>query len=180
MGGLFITAAYARSLGDLQGFVAFSAGLQVFSIVIFIPGALSSYFVPRLSKASDAAFFATIRSALKTYLILGCISCLGALVIGPVLLAHLGLSLDLRTFLIYGIVQLAAALAALNAAFNQLLVSAGRFSMLTALSALWLLVLLLVQYVLEADAISVSLSLFIAYSVLLLSSWLACRSHRTR
>ncbi len=175
LAGLFFSNLRAKNSGDIEGVVAFALGLQVFSVVVFVPGALSSYFIPALVRAGRGSAEGMLAAAQRTYLALGLPMCVIALLASPLLFRYLHIALSLHNLLTYGLIQAAAALAALNAAYNQLWVSMGRFALMAGLSALWLLSLFGCQAIFGRDTVLISLSLLIAYGILIIAAWQAAR-----
>ena len=168
--GLFLSNLRARNTGDPEGIIAFAVGLQVFSVVVFVPSALSSHFIPALVRAGEASTKGMLVAAQRTYLMLGVPMCLVALAASPLLFRYLHVSFAGPNFLTFGLIQVAALLAAINAAYNQVWASLGRFSLMAGLNAIWLLSVLASQAILGGGTVMVSLSLVVGYAVLMVAA----------
>ena len=173
--GLFLAGLKAKHAGDPAEYVAFSLGLQVFSVVVFIPGALSSYFIPRMVRAEIGTLRDDVTATVRAYAMIGVLAFAGAMIISPLCFRYLQQPGEPRLFGIFALVQFAALLAAVNAAYNQVLVGLARFSMLALLSLLWLLVLLAGLLLGDDRGIWIAAALAAAYGVLVLASGYACR-----
>ncbi len=173
--GLFIAGLKAKHAGDPPAFVVFSLGLQVFSVVVFIPGALSSYFIPRLVRSEPGALRSGVNSTVRAYTTIAMLLFVVVIVISPICFWYLQQPLGSRLFSIFALIQLAALLAAINAAYNQVLVGLGRFFTLAILSLVWLLVFLGAQSLGGGGVVWIASALVIAYGVLVLTSRFACR-----
>lgn len=175
VGGLFIAGARVKHAGDESAYVAFTLGLQVFSVVVFIPGALSSYFVPRLVRSSAAEAQDALVAAVRAYALIGATALLVAMLAAPMLFHHLLQPAAPHQWAIFALIQIAALLAAINAAFTQALVSMGRFGVLALLSLAWLAVLLGCLVVAERHVVWIAAALAIAYAALVPVSGTVCR-----
>lgn len=173
--GLFLSASMAGKSTDHPDFVAFSLGLQMFSVVVFIPGALGSYFIPRLVRSGAADAAASSGVVVRSYAWLAMLSLVAAMALSPLCFRYLQVAAQAEQYMIVALIQLAAALAAINAAYNQVLVGQGRFAMLASFSLLWLLVVSAVQFVAGGRVIWIAGSLIIAYGALVVASAAACR-----
>ena len=173
--GLFISASRARHAGDPDGYVAFSLGLQVFSIVVFIPGAMSGYFIPKLVRAG-AETGTRIGPAVRAYLLLAVPAFCAAVALSPLFFRYLEQPPQPRLIAIFALIQFAAVLAAVNAAYNQVLVASGRFATLAMLSAGWLLTLVGVLWLRGDQTIWIAAAIALAYAALVFASRHACRS----
>ena len=175
IGGLFLAGLKAKHAGDPAGYVAFSLGLQVFSVVVFIPGALSSYFIPRMVRSEIGTLRDDVAATVRAYAMIGALAFAGAMIISPLCFRYLQQPGEPRLFGIFALVQFAALLAAVNAAYNQVLVGLARFPMLALLSLLWLLVLLAGLSLGDDRGVWIAAALVAAYAVLVLASGYACR-----
>ena len=173
--GLFIAGARVKHAGDEAAYVAFTLGLQVFSVVIFIPGALSAYLVPRLVRSGAAGARDALTATVRTYALIGVVALLSAMLVAPVLFQYLQQPAEPRQWWIFALIQVAAVLAAINAAFTQTLVSMGRFRALAMLSLAWLVVLLGFLVVARLDGVWIAAALAIDYAVLVSASGTVCR-----
>lgn len=172
--GLFVAGLNAKQADDPPAFVAFSLGLQVFSVVVFIPGALSSYFIPRLVRSEPGTLRRGVNSTMRAYVVVATLMFGLAMAISPLCFQYLQLPLEPRLFSIFALIQLAAVLAAVNAAYNQVLVGLGRFFALAMLSLAWFLVLLGAQSFGYGGGVWIASTLVIAYGVLVFASGIAC------
>jgi hypothetical protein len=166
--GLFVCGLAARSSGDAQGFASFSLGMQMFSVIVFVPGALSSYFVPRLTRNGSVS--ENFRGIFVAYAKLGAFAFVVALVLLPILFAHVGIDRTERNVITYALIQVSALVAATNAAFNQSFVSEGRFRKLAALSVLWFIALVGSLALMPRTSTMVAFSVLVAYVIVLVAA----------
>lgn len=175
LAGLFAAGLRAKQAGDPAAYVAFTLGLQAFSVVVFVPGSLSSYFVPRLIQSGVAAAPSALALAVRIYTFIAILMFLLALLLAPLLFYYLNQAGEARQWVVFTLIQLAAVLAATNAAYNQLLVGLGRFFALAILSLTWLVVLASLLAVAGSRVEWVAGALVAAYAVLVLISGCVCR-----
>lgn len=173
LGGLFVSNYRVKMSGSHSDYVAFSLGLQMFAVVVFVPGAMSSYFVPKLVRANSASARQSMNAAVQSYLVVGLLAFFGAVALSPWLLRYLDQQPSTRQFEIFVLIQAAAMLAAVNAAYNQVLVVLGRFAFMAGLSLVWLTTMLCVQ-LFQDGGTWIALSLVVAYGTLVVTSGLGC------
>lgn len=157
---------------------AFSLGFQLFSITIFIPGALGGVVTP---KAADIARTDSGRSqATKTiflsYLLLSVAIAAGILLCLPLLISVYKIPEEGTAVTIIAILQGTSILAAGCAAFNQMAAARRAFGLLLAMSSAWLLASLLGVALVglcaaRHAALGSALALLAAYGVSLIIGW---------
>lgn len=174
--GYYLGNVRAVSIEDPQLRGSVALGLQMLALVVFVPGALSSYFVPRFQRLegrdSSRQFVA---NAARVYLLLGVGTATACLLMMPVIAMAWDLEVRRESMLIFATLMFAAVLASTNAVFNQLFVSLRAFGAQAIFGCVWVLVVAGVLHWAPPSGTNVGLALVSGYAVLLASLMLYAR-----
>lgn len=167
--GFYVVNARTGSLDSGAGRGSIAIGLQLLAIVIFVPGALSPYLIPKLqAESSDAGVRRLIFKAMATYASLAVLVAGSCIVLLPAISLVWGFEMPKDGQLAFGLLMLAAVLAASNAALNQYFVSVRSFGLQAALACVWLTVVMSIMLPTDVTITMPGFALIVAYVVILL------------
>lgn len=162
----FLLGQQVNFSSDIDNKAAFFLGFQLFSIILFIPGALGSVFVPRLSQAMSTHKRKLIFQLSSFYFLVG----LGWLILIYLILPYLfqwyGISPNRELFVMVLVWQIAGIFAALGAIQNQLLVAFNDYSFLLLGSLIWAALVLLISTSFENAMLGGAIGTLVSYIIL--------------
>lgn len=169
--GFYAVNRSAVLIDDGNSRATIALGVQVLSVVIFIPGALSSYLVPtlRFEAASTAVRRLVLKSAVA-YLAIGSMVAAALWVLRPSLEVLYGLRIAGADLVAFAVLLAASVVAASNAIFNQLFVAWRRFGHQLLLALLWLVTLIVGLLVADGEPVAIGSGLLVAYIALACAS----------
>lgn len=164
--GFFLVNNNAMESSNESYKVCLALALQLFTVTVFIPGAMSSYFVPSLSHLTDHKDkYRESVPMIKMYILIGLVFCLLVAAMLPLFFKFYQIPNNALNYSIVLLIQISAVVAAANAALTQFSVSISSYSVLLLSSIVWFSVLILCLYMLPSASFQSASSLLIAYLV---------------
>jgi hypothetical protein len=154
--GFYLTNLGATQIANTANRAVVAVGLQLFAIVVFVPGALSSYIVPKLRSADVAGARSLVLRSATIYLVFGSVAVLVVLLLRPILEGLYGIE-------IVGDTMIALILILVAAATRQ-------FGLQLCFAGLWLLVLAIGLWMANGDVIGAGLAFCGAFVLLFMVS----------